>query len=72
MENKLLVLDELSTPLGRSPETIKKDLKHRRLGVMPRQPIPRTGLLRWRLAVANAWLASLVEPREGACNDRAL
>ena len=65
MENKLFDLNELSTLLGRSPETIKKDLKRNRLAVPPRLQIPGTRLLRWRQADVNAWLASLVEPRDG-------
>lgn len=67
MENKLLDLNELSDLLGRSIETIKKDLKRNRLAVPPRLHIPGTRLLRWRSVDVDAWLASHVEPRsEGA------
>lgn len=62
MEIKLLDLHELSTLLGRSPETIKKDMKRNRLAVPPRLHIPGTRLLRWRQVDVEAWLASHVEP----------
>lgn len=63
MRNTLLDLNELSTLLGRSPETIKKDMKRNRLAVPPRLHIPGTRLLRWRKVDVDAWLASLVELR---------
>lgn len=63
MQNTLLDLNELSTLLGRSPETIKKDLKRNRLAVPPRLHIPGTRMLRWRKVDVDAWLASLVELR---------
>jgi predicted DNA-binding transcriptional regulator AlpA len=65
MEIKLLDLNELGMLLGRSPETIKKDLKRNRLAVPPRLHIPGTRLLRWRAVDVDAWLAGLVEPRLG-------
>jgi predicted DNA-binding transcriptional regulator AlpA len=65
MENKLLDLNELATLLGRSPETIKKDLKRNRLAVPPRLYIPGTRLLRWRRIDVDIWLASHVECRSG-------
>ena len=65
MENKLLHLNELGALLGRSPETIKKDLKRNRLAVPPRLHIPGTRLLRWREIDVNSWLASHVECRSG-------
>lgn len=63
MRNTLLDLNELSTLLGRSPETIKKDMKRNRLAVPPRLHIPGTRLLRWRKVDVDTWLASLVELR---------
>ena len=63
METKLLNLNELSVLLGRSPETIKKDLTRNRLAVPPRLHIPGTRLLRWRKEDVDVWLASLVESR---------
>lgn len=58
----LLDLEELSALLGRSPETIKKDMKRNRLAVPPRLHIPGTRLLRWRPMDVEAWLASCSEP----------
>lgn len=65
MENTLMDLNQLSTLLGRSTETIKKDLKRNRLAVPPRLYIPGTRLLRWRRIDVEAWLASHVESRPG-------
>lgn len=65
MENKLLNLQELGALLGRSPETIKKDLKRNCMAVPPRLHIPGTRLLRWRAVDVNAWLARHVEIRIG-------
>jgi len=61
----LLDLDDLATMLGRSPETIKKDLRRNRLAVPPRVHIPGTRLLRWRVTDVEAWLASYVEQQPG-------
>ena len=66
METKLLDLNELSELLGRSPETIKKDMKRNRLAVPPRLFIPGTRLLRWRQIDVDAWLSSHVEVRSGS------
>ena len=48
MENSILDLADLADLLGRSPETIKKDIRRNRLAVPPRLHIPGTRLLRWR------------------------
>jgi predicted DNA-binding transcriptional regulator AlpA len=56
----LLDIQELAELLGRSPETIKKDLKRNPLAVPPRLHIPGTRLLRWRLVDVEAWLAGYV------------
>lgn len=56
----LLDLLELAELLGRSPETIKKDLRRNPLAVPPRLHIPGTRLLRWRRADVDAWLAQHV------------
>ena len=66
MENKLLDLNALSIMLGRSPETIKKDIKRNRLAVPPRLHIPGTRLLRWRKIDVETWLASHVEIHIGS------
>jgi predicted DNA-binding transcriptional regulator AlpA len=57
---KLLDLDEIGTVLGRSPETIKKDLRRNPMAVPPRLHIPGTRLLRWRECDVDAWLAEHV------------
>ena len=66
MEKTIIDLNELSALLGRSPDTIKKDLKRNRLAVPPRLHIPGTRLLRWRKADVDSWLASHVEVRSGS------
>lgn len=66
MEKTIIDLSELSALLGRSPETIKKDLKRNRLAVPPRLHIPGTRLLRWRKVDVDSWLASHVEVRCGS------
>ena len=66
MEKTIIDLNELSALLGRSPETIKKDLKRNRLAVPPRLHIPGTRLLRWRKIDVDSWLASHVEIRSGS------
>lgn len=66
MEKTIIDLNELSALLGRSPETIKKDLKRNRLAVPPRLHIPGTRLLRWWKADVDSWLASHVEVRSGS------
>ena len=66
MEKTLMDLNELSTMLGRSTETIKKDLKRNRLAVPPRLYIPGTRLLRWRRVDVDNWLASHVEVQVGS------
>ena len=55
---KLLTLGELAQLLGRSPETIKKDLLRNPGAVPPRLRVPHTRLLRWRAVDVEAWLAS--------------
>ena len=66
MENSILDLADLADLLGRSPETIKKDIRRNRLAVPPRLHIPGTRLLRWRRVDVDAWLASHVESRVAA------
>jgi len=66
MEKTIIDLNELSALLGRSSETIKKDMKRNRLAVPPRLHIPGTRLLRWRKIDVDSWLASHVEIRSGS------
>ncbi|QYG08709.1 AlpA family transcriptional regulator [Janthinobacterium sp. PAMC25594] len=70
MENSILDLAELANLLGRSPETIKKDIRRNRLAVPPRLHIPGTRLLRWRRVDVDAWLASHVEFRVNATSGK--
>jgi predicted DNA-binding transcriptional regulator AlpA len=58
--DKLLDVFELGEVLGRSAETIKKDLKRNPVAVPPRVHLPGTRLLRWRPADVDAWLAEYV------------
>ncbi|MYM30628.1 hypothetical protein GTP58_20045 [Duganella sp. CY15W] len=58
--DKLLDVFELADVLGRSAETIKKDLKRNPVAVPPRVHLPGTRLLRWRPADVDAWLAEYV------------
>jgi len=59
--NRLLDLPELASLLGRSSETIRKDLRRRPEAVPPRLLLPGTRLLRWRLVDVTTWLAMHVE-----------
>ena len=70
MENPILDLADLADLLGRSPETIKKDIRRNRLAVPPRLHIPGTRLLRWRRVDVDAWLASHVEPHVNATSGK--
>ncbi len=58
---KLLDLAELAEVLGRSPETIKKDIKRNPAAVPPRLQLPHTRLLRWRARDVDAWLGQYVQ-----------
>ena len=58
---RLLDLAELAEVLGRSPETIKKDLKRNPAAVPPRLQLPGTQLLRWRARDVDAWLGQYVQ-----------
>lgn len=59
---KLLTLDELAEVLGRSAQTIKKDLRRNPDAVPPRLTLPGTRLLRWHETEVSAWLARYVQP----------
>lgn len=58
---QLLTLDELANLLGRSPDTIKKDMRRNPDAVPPRLVLPHTRLLRWRVCDVEAWLAQFVQ-----------
>lgn len=61
MNEKLLTLEELAHLLGRSPETIKKDMRRNADAVPPRVVLPHTRLLRWRQVDVAAWLSQFVQ-----------
>jgi predicted DNA-binding transcriptional regulator AlpA len=65
MQN-LIDLNGLAHILGRSPETIKKDLRRNPLAVPPRLHIPGTRLLRWRASDVESWLATNASAGEKA------
>ena len=54
-------LEELAVILGRSPETIRKDIRRNPDAVPPRLHLPGTRLLRWRASDVDAWLAVNVQ-----------
>ena len=58
---QLLTLNELANLLGRSPDTIKKDLRRNPGAVPPRLVLPHTRLLRWRACDVDAWLGQFVQ-----------
>jgi len=70
MEISILDLADLAALLGRSPQTIRKDIQRNRLAVPPRLHIPGTRLLRWRRVDVDVWLASHVESRVRATGDK--
>ena len=57
---KLLNLAQLADLLGRSAETLKKDLRRNPAAVPPRIAVPGTRLLRWRPCDVQDWLAAHV------------
>jgi predicted DNA-binding transcriptional regulator AlpA len=52
----LLDLQALAHVLGRSPSTIRRDMRRNPDAVPPRMQLPGTRLLRWREADVVAWL----------------
>lgn len=57
----VLALRDLASLLGRSPETIRKDLRRNPAAVPPRLLIEGARLLRWRAVDVDVWLAQRVE-----------
>jgi len=54
----LLNLQALARLLGRSPHTLRSDIRRNPAAVPPRLQLPGTRLLRWREADVLAWLES--------------
>ncbi len=59
--DKLLCIEDVAQLLGRSPETIRKDIKRNPRGVPPLVRIPGCRLLRWRAEDVAGWVAAHVE-----------
>ena len=59
-KHRLLDIQELALLLGRSAETIRKDLRRRPDAVPQRLQLSGTRLLRWRLVDVTTWLAKHV------------
>ncbi|MGE0111655.1 helix-turn-helix transcriptional regulator [Aquabacterium sp.] len=53
----LLTINDVAQLLGRSPSTLKRDLRRNPDAVPPRMMLPGTRLLRWREEDVAAWLA---------------
>lgn len=53
----LLDIHDLARVLGRSPQTIKRDIRRNPGAVPPRTMLPGTRLLRWREQDVGDWLA---------------
>ena len=60
---RLLDVDDLAELLGRSPQTVKKDLRRNPMAVPPRLYVPGTRLLRWRPCDVQAWLEACADHR---------
>lgn len=56
MIHRLLTLPELAAILGRSPETVRRDLRRNPHAVPPRCSIAGTRQLRWHEADVRDWL----------------
>lgn len=57
---RLLDVDDLAELLGRSPQTIRHDLRRNPMAVPPRLQVPGTRMLRWRPCDVQAWLDGCV------------
>lgn len=57
LTSPLLDLQALALLLGRSPRTIRRDLRRNPDAVPPRLQLPGTRLLRWREVDVQNWLA---------------
>jgi predicted DNA-binding transcriptional regulator AlpA len=60
-QDRLLTVEDLARILGRSPQTIRKDIARRPSAVPPRVRIPGTRQLRWRSSDVQQWLADFTE-----------
>lgn len=53
----LLNISDVARLLGRSPQTLKRDLNRNPSAVPPRVELPGTRLLRWRAVDVEQWVA---------------
>ena len=68
---RLINIAELAEILGRSTETIKKNLQTCPQAVPPRVLIPRTRMLRWRVTDVEQWISELPSTHDVAlCRNR--
>ena len=64
----LMTLTDLAELLGRSPETIRKDIRRNPEAVPPRLVLPHTRLLRWRQCDVDAWLENAFQSSRKSCS----
>jgi len=64
----LLSISDVARLLGRSPQTLKRDLNRNPSAVPPRVALPGTRLLRWREVDVEQWIArhAVPEPVSGS------
>jgi predicted DNA-binding transcriptional regulator AlpA len=64
----LLNISDVARLLGRSPQTLKRDLNRNPSAVPPRVELPGTRLLRWREVDVEQWIArhAMSEPVSGS------
>lgn len=53
----LISISDVARLLGRSPQTLKRDLRRNPSAVPPRVALPGTRLLRWRAVDVELWVA---------------
>lgn len=61
----LLTLDDLAQMLGRSKNTIRKDIRRNPQALPLRLLLPHPQLLRWRATDVETWLDRRVQPPSG-------
>lgn len=63
----LLTITDVARLLGRSPQTVKRDLNRNPMAVPPRVALPGTRLLRWRATDVELWIARHAETQAAGC-----
>lgn len=61
----MLTLDDLAQMLGRSKNTIRKNIRRNPHAVPPHLVLPHPRLLRWRATDVETWLDSRAQPPSG-------